>query len=371
MRISTKDGARAALIEAETHIKAGNLDAAEELMSAVETFNRASKGTNLLASLGGKSGDGDAREDGLLSENEVQYLNFASKAFGDKIIKSLRPEGQKALITTGSQVVGTPLVNTDPITLGKPVQSFLEAIPAVGRPPVYTYLRQTVRTPNATVVAPGATKPVSAMSLASVAKRLKIVATLSEPVNRYDLEDYASLQLFVQQELQYALRLAMENEVLNGDGTGEHFAGIKLFSGISTYTAPAGQTDDLIQLRKVLATYETTGETPNLIVMNPSDWTTLVTKRNTSGNFDLGGAVNEETRKAWGVPVALSGLVPANTGYVLGKDSINVSTDQVVHFESDGATGFAKNEISFRAETRAEVDIVRPTAITKITFVDA
>jgi len=337
----------------------------EGISEAVEGYDRAKAGTALLSRLGEKAPDADGDRDGRL------YLDFASKSFGDEIIKGVRPDGQKSLIAGGSQVVGTPLVATDPYTIGKPLQSFLNAIPAIKRPAAYSYLRQTVRTPNATVVAPGAEKPVSGSTLASVEKRLKIVATLSEPINRYDLDDNANLRLFVQTELQYALRLAMENEVLNGDGTGEHFQGIKLTSGLSVYTAPAGQVDDLVSLKKALGTYETTGETPAQIIMNPSDWTALVTKRNSGGSFDLGGAVNEETRRAWGVPVALSGLVPANTGYILGEGSVNISTDAVTHVEWDASQGFTNNTLLARAETRAEVDVVKPSAITKITFVDA
>jgi hypothetical protein len=39
------------------------------------------------------------------------------------------PEGSKALITSGSTVVGTPMVEADPLALGRPVQSFPQALP--------------------------------------------------------------------------------------------------------------------------------------------------------------------------------------------------------------------------------------------------
>lgn len=369
-RITSPEGRKAALTEARELITksdttASDIDQANELISEVEKYDSASKGTALLNRLGAKAPGSDADfGDGQL------YLDFASKSFGDAIIKGIRPDGQKSLIASGSQVVGTPLVDLDPNAIGRPLQSFLNAIPVVKRPVSYSYLRQTVRTPGATVVAPGAEKPTSVSTLASIEKRLKIVATLSEPINRYDLEDYGNLQLFVRTELQYALRLAIEDEILNGDGTGEHFTGIKLASGLSLYTAPAGQVDDLVSLKKALGTYETTGESPAQIIMNPNDWTALVTKRNSGGSFDLGGAVNEESRRAWGVPVALSGLVPANTGYILGQGSVNISTDAVTHVEWDTSKGFTNNTVLARAETRAEVDVVKPAAITKITFVD-
>lgn len=343
-------------------------DEVNTTIEAAETFERGTKGRALLDQIG-KSVPTNDDEPGVHSGNS--YLDLGSKAFGQKIARKLLPEGQKALVVSGSTIVDAPLVVADPLTLGRPVQSFLQALPAVRRTPVYSILRQVSRTPNAGVVAPGATKPVSAMSLQSFEKRLKIVATLSEPVGRYVLEDFANLGTFVQFELQYALQLEIEDQVLNGDGTGENFQGLASTSGVQLYTAPAGQTDDLVSIRKALSVFDNSGETARVVIMNPTDWEGIVTKRNSSGAFDLGTAVNEETRRVWGKPVALSGLVPSNTAWVLGEGAANLSTDGVVHYEADASTGFKTNEVTFRSETRAELDVIRPSAIVKATFVDA
>ncbi len=342
-------------------------------------LEREQRGSELLKAIGGgpapdlvRSPNGGYYEDySGANSGQVEYLDFGSKAFGRKIAESIKPAGSKALITTGSQIVDTPLIVANPMTLARPLQSFLEALPVVRRAAVYSILRQVTRTPNAGVVAPGATKPVSAMTLQSFEKRLKIVATLSEPVNRYDLEDFTNLGLFVQSELQYAIQLEIEDQVLNGTGTGENFEGLANTSGIQLYTAPAGQVDDLVSIRKALSIFDNSGETANVVILNPTDWEGIVTKRNSSGAFDLGTAVNEETRRVWGKPVALSGLVPSNTAWVLGEGSANISTDGRTHLDWDASTGFATNTLQARVETRAEVDVVRPSAIVKATFVDA
>lgn len=365
MFIKSAQERQAALLQAKGLLEGGNLAGAEELLAAAEDFDRRAKsvGPNLLQKLSDSAPAEDGGDSGA-----VQFLDFGSKSFENLLVKTVR---EKSLVGAGSQVVGVPLVNADPITLAKPAQSFLQFLPVVTRPSVYSMLKQSSRTPNATVVAPGAAKPVSAMQLVSEERRLKIIATLSEKIGRYVLDDNTNLVQFVKAELQYAIQLALEDEFLNGDGTGEHFTGLVNTSGIQLYTAPAGQTDDLVSIRKALSIFDNTGEEARGVVLNGTDWENIVTKRNTGGNFDLGGAVDEDLRRVWGKPVALSALVPTNTAWVLGAGAANLSNDGKLHFDVDAYSGFTTNEVQFRMESRFESDVTKPSAIVKATFVDA
>lgn len=104
---------------------------------------------DLAGPQGGEPGDG------------AKYLDLGSKAHAKSLanaMKSTTPDGAKSLVTNGSVVVGTPLIDTTPVTLGRPLRSFLEAIPSVERPAAYSYLAQTVRTENAAVVSSGNVK---------------------------------------------------------------------------------------------------------------------------------------------------------------------------------------------------------------------
>ncbi len=66
-------------------------------------------------------------------------------------------------------------------------------LPTVVSAPSHAYLRQITRTNNASVVAPGAVKPTSVLTLERVEGRLRVVASLSEAVDSYWLSDNASL----------------------------------------------------------------------------------------------------------------------------------------------------------------------------------
>jgi hypothetical protein len=99
------------------------------------------------------------------------------------------PDGTKALAPSGASIVGQEFVR-DPVALGQVAQSLLDVLPTTTHSsPEYAYLRQTVRTNNAAVVAEGATKPTSFYSVVRVEDKLVVVAHLSEGIPRYWLLD--------------------------------------------------------------------------------------------------------------------------------------------------------------------------------------
>jgi Phage capsid family len=107
------------------------------------------------------------------------------------------------------------------------------------------------------------------------------------------------------------------------------------------------------------ATRSTVGYCP--WTLNPSDWEKIETTRNTSGNFDLGSAVDTQARRAWGVPVAVSAATPALTAWLLATDAVNLSTDGEIRTDwgTPGDT-FQRNQLVARNEVRAQTDVLRP-----------
>ena len=85
-------------------------------------------------------------------------LTFGVKSASDLAAK-IMPEGTlgtKALAPSGSVVVAQEF-RPDPIALGKPAHSLLDVLPVQAHDtPQFAYLRQSVRTNNADVVAEGA-----------------------------------------------------------------------------------------------------------------------------------------------------------------------------------------------------------------------
>ena len=73
----------------------------------------------------------------------------------DAAASKIMPPGSKALAPSGIAVVGVEF-SPDPVALGRPANTLLSVMPVKQHTePTYGYLRQTVRTSNAAVVAEG------------------------------------------------------------------------------------------------------------------------------------------------------------------------------------------------------------------------
>ena len=354
------------------------------ILSDAQDFDRTKRqqrGSNLLKAIGAsgtsdavRNSDGTWSQTGTSGDAGTQYLDLGSKAHSESLVRAmsqLHPMGSKALITTGSVVVDIPMIGDLPITLGRPLRSFLQAIPTVVRPASYAWAQQTVRTENADIVSSGDLKPTSVLTLVRMEGKLSVIATLSEPIDKFVLEDATALKVWVGTELTQAVATALEAQVLSGDGTGDNLTGLANTSGIQLFTSSAGNTDKLVEMRKALTKLETVGEFPSVFILNPNDWEGIATKRNTGGEFDLGGAIDAEKRTAWGVPVALSTSLAANSYYLLGDGAANIGVGNSGIQTEWAMPGdmFQRNQVQARTEGRFNLEVVRPKAVLKGTFV--
>lgn len=77
----------------------------------------------------------------------------------------------------------------------------------------------------------GGRKPISRYQVERKEGRSVTIAHLTEPIARQDLADAPLLTAFVDSELRLGLETALEDEIINGDGTGDHFTGLNHVSG--------------------------------------------------------------------------------------------------------------------------------------------
>lgn len=301
------------------------------------------------------------------------FLKFDTKAMARRLVssdESGRPQGVKALLETGSQIVGTPMVEQTPVSLGKPATSLLDVLPVKEVPRDFSYLTQTVRTNAAAPVAVGAVKPTSTYTMQRVESRLRVIAHLSEPVDKYWLEDNVSLAQWVSDELLYGLYLALIGQVVSGAGTGENFVGLTNVSGTQTQTFA---TDAILTTRTALNKIELLGYEGLAYVLHPNDWLTIETKTITTGQYlfgEAGAPVDRVARRLWGVPVVLANAVTPGQGFLLAKDSVTLFIDGkgvVVEWAMSG-DDFNRNQIRARCEGRFQLGVLRPISIVKMTL---
>jgi HK97 family phage major capsid protein/HK97 family phage prohead protease len=289
-----------------------------------------------------------------------------AKALAGRIIKAMPKDqtGTKAL-AAGQQTTSVVML-PEVVPIGRPAVSVLDVLPSRITPPSYTFFRQSVRTLLAAPVAEGGTKPTSTVSGVGVENRLRTVAHVSEQINHYLLSDNVNLERFVEDELIFGLRRAVENQVLVGDGAGENFTGVLSTSGIASQVFA---TNALTSVRKALTVLDAAGYQAGVIVLSAGDWETIELLESTSGATDVRGVpVDPVARRLWGVPVVCNQALGSKVGLVIGAGAVVVDHDGSIDTKWSDAVGtdFQTNNVRCRVEGRFGVSVTQPGACVKV-----
>jgi len=242
------------------------------------------------------------------------------------------------------------------------------------------YVREDTFTNNAAMVAEATattgttgTKPESVLAYSTQTAPVRTLAHWI-PVTNKTLSDAPQIRGIINSRLLLGLTLALETEILTGDGTGEHFTGI-LNAGINV--RGVGTDSVLDAIFKARTQVRVTGKArPTAVVMHPNDWEAVRLARENSATGTLGGYLMGPpsmtgANTMWGLPVVESEAITADTALVgdfgMGCTLFDREQAQVrVGFINDQ---FIRNMQTLLAELRAAFVVWRPTAFTKVTGV--
>jgi HK97 family phage major capsid protein len=105
-----------------------------------------------------------------------------------------------------------------------------------------------------------------------VPAKLAVIAHVSEQIPHYTLADNANLEQFVSDEMPHGLRVALENQVVNGNGTAPNLRGILNTSGVQ---AQPFSSDILTSIRRGITRLESQGLPADVLIISAGDWETL------------------------------------------------------------------------------------------------
>lgn len=225
------------------------------------------------------------------------------------------------------------------------------------------YIVETGFTNNAGMVAEAAAKPSSDIKLDMKSTSAKVIAHWMK-ASKQVLSDIPQLRSIVDQRLLYGLAYKEEQQLLNGDGTGQNLLGI--VPQATAYVAPialAAPTSidvmRLAMLQAVLAEYPATGH-----VMNPIDWAWIETLKDGEGRYLIGNPQGTITPTLWGLPVVQTQAMSVDkflTGaFKLGAQLFDRWESRVeAGYENDD---FTKNLVTILAEERLALAVYRPEA---------
>jgi len=237
------------------------------------------------------------------------------------------------------------------------------------------YMLETTFTNAAAPVAEAAAKPESALVFSQVTEPVSKIAHWL-PVTEELLEDVPAIQAYIDARLRLGVQLAEEDQLLNGNGTPPNLMGVMNRSGLATAVvrnagATPPETNAEAILRQISAIATTAFIYPDGVVMNPTNWFSTVTMKDTQGHyFGFGPFTTVPTATLWGTPVAVTPSIVANTALVGAFGTMSqVFRRGGLRVEASNSHQdyFIKNLVAIRAEERLALAVYRPGAFGKVT----
>ncbi|WP_330339408.1 phage major capsid protein [Streptomyces sp. NBC_00557] len=302
--------------------------------------------------------------------------------------------GVKSLVTGGDDTSGGALVQPDYRGLAVGLDVFQRPLrlrdvvtPGQTTSDTVEYVRVTSVTNNATPVpeatssaaptAPGGAgplvnnagggyKPESGLALAKITTAVKTIAHWM-PATKRSLSDAAQIRTLIDAFLLYGLEEELEDQMVQGDGTGENFEGLSNVSGIQ---AQAWDSNLLKTTRKAKTLVRTVGRSiPNAYLLNPADTEALDLLQDNEARFYFGGPAGAGTAQVlWGIPVIETEAVPAGTGYCgdFRKAVLWDREQATIQITDSHLDFFVRNLVAILAEMRAAFGVLQPSAFVEI-----
>jgi HK97 family phage major capsid protein len=247
-----------------------------------------------------------------------------------------------------------PLVVRDLITPGSTTSNAIE-YPVETDNPLNT---------AAAVVSEGGLKPQSNITFDLKSTPVRTIAHFMR-ASRQIMDDAPQLQSYIDGRLRFGLAYVEENEMLYGDGTGQHLFGI--IPQASAYSAPFTpanlqniDTLRLASLQATLALYPASG-----YVLHPTDWAKIELTKDLQGRYIVGDPQSQIAKTLWGLPVVQSMAMQVSHflvgAFKLGAQIFDRLTMEVL-ISTENADDFVRNMITIRAEERLALAVYRPQA---------
>lgn len=227
------------------------------------------------------------------------------------------------------------------------------------------YVKETGFTNNAGMVAEGTKKPESSIKFDLVATTAKVIAHYMK-ASRQILSDASQLASFIDGRLRYGLAFKEEQQLLNGDGTGQNLLGIiPQATAFAAPFDPAGTETNIDNIRLAflqseLAEYPATG-----VVMNPIDWARIELTKDTTGRYIIGNPQGVLGATLWNRPVVTTQAITVDK-FLAGAFRLGAQIfdrwQARVEVATENEDDFVKNLVTILAEERLALAVYRPEA---------
>lgn len=226
------------------------------------------------------------------------------------------------------------------------------------------YAQETGFTNNARVQSEGTTKGKSEITFELRTANVRTIAHYFK-ASRQIMDDAPALRSYIDARARYGLRYAEEQELLAGDGTGQHIDGLitQATAYSAQFTPTAAQQMDTIRLamlQVMLAEFPPTG-----IVLHPTDWARIQLTKDGENRYIIGNPQDGNTPRLWNLPVVETQAMAVDT-FLVGNFRVAAQIFDKLGIEvllsTENEDDFIKNMITIRAEERLALAVYRPEA---------
>lgn len=353
---------------------------ADELLTAQAKLNDAqmkltgrleqleTRSTDIEQKLAGRRGGGGDEQVKTLGQMVCESEDLKAFAAKQGAKGTLRITVQNAITSAGNSAGSLIVPQRDTEIVGLPKrQMTIRALLDVGRTTSNSveYARLVTRTNNAAVVAENTQKAESNLVYEPRDAPVRTIAHWI-PVSRNAMDDIPQLQGEIDGELRYGLDIVEENELLKGDGTGQHILGlVPEATAYSPAFAPSDETDidtlRLVLLQVGLSDYRADG-----IVLHPTRWARIELTKDGEQRYIFANVIQLAGPQLWGRPVVETQAMEedeflAGAFRMAGKIYDRMDTEVLI--SSEDRDNFVKNMLTVRAEKRLALAVKRPGAL--------
>jgi len=187
-----------------------------------------------------------------------------------------------------------------------------------------------------------------------VSQVLKTIAVFTR-VTKQSIDDIPRLSSFIANQLTEQWFDFEDNQIINGDGTGNNFDGI--LKNATDYVKSYGTTSTVFQhLVGAIAQLETNNFDANGIVMHPMDFVNLLSYKTSTGEFNHPGLVYgaDNLLRLYGTPIIKNSAIGQGHSLVGDWTKAELIVKDGLQFDIsyDDADNFTKNKVTLRLEAR-------------------
>ena len=217
---------------------------------------------------------------------------------------------------------------------------------------------------GAAVVSEAALKPQSNITFDLKSVPVRTLAHWMK-ASRQIMDDVPQLRSYIDGRLRYGLGYVEENELLYGDGTGQHILGIvpQATAYAAAFTPANLQNIDILRLaalQATLALYPASG-----YVLHPTDWAKIELTKDAQQRYIVGDPQNQIAKRLWALPVVDTPAMQVGkflTGaFRMGAQIFDRLSIEVM-ISTEDQDNFVRNMVTIRAEERLALAVYRPAA---------